>query len=314
MDTATRTEAFKFADPKLTADGQPRAQVSFTALQTLWFNSGTLCNLACKGCYIDSSPGNDQLAYLSPGDVSGYLNEIESLGWPVREIGFTGGEPFMNPDIIPMLENSLARGFEVLVLTNAMRPLMKLAGPLDDLRAKYGRRLTLRVSLDHYTKQGHEALRGPGTWEVVLKSLNWLSAKEFSVNLAARTVSDEREPTLRAGFAQLVAARGFNVNCADPAGLVLFPEMGGDSPVPEITEACWGQLGIDPNDMMCATSRMVVRHKGAAAPSVIACTLLPHDPRFNLGPSLAGAGGSISLNHPHCAKFCVLGGGACSVS
>jgi len=65
---------------------------------------------------------------------------------------------------------------------------------------------------------------------------------------------------------------------------------------------------------MCAGSRMVVKFKGAAGPTVIACTLLPYDPRFDLGPSLAGALGPVPLNHPHCAKFCVLGGGACSPS
>jgi hypothetical protein len=63
---------------------------------------------------------------------------------------------------------------------------------------------------------------------------------------------------------------------------------------------------------MCATARMVVKRKGAAHPSVVACTLLPDDPQFDLGPTLRAANGSVPLNHPHCAKFCVLGGAACS--
>ena len=63
---------------------------------------------------------------------------------------------------------------------------------------------------------------------------------------------------------------------------------------------------------MCATSRMIVKRKGAARPAVMACTLLPYDPRFELGQTLAEANGTVSLNHPHCAKFCVLGGAACS--
>ena len=88
--------------------------------------------------------------------------------------------------------------------------------------------------------------------------------------------------------------------------------MDAEADVPEITESCWGILGKSPDDVMCAGSRMVVKFKGAARPTVIACTLLPYDPRFDLGPSLAGALGSVPLNHPHCAKFCVLGGGACS--
>jgi len=82
--------------------------------------------------------------------------------------------------------------------------------------------------------------------------------------------------------------------------------------VPEITEACWGILGKAPNSVMCSSSRMVVKHRGAAAPSVIACTLLPYDPQFDLGSSLREADRPVKLNHPHCAKFCVLGGAACS--
>jgi hypothetical protein len=63
---------------------------------------------------------------------------------------------------------------------------------------------------------------------------------------------------------------------------------------------------------MCASARMVVKRKGAARPSVVACTLLPYEEEFDLGPTLAGAAGTVALNHPHCAKFCVLGAGACS--
>ena len=67
--------------------------------------------------------------------------------------------------------------------------------------------------------------------------------------------------------------------------------------VPEITEACWGILSKLPESVMCATSRMVVKHKSAVQPSVIACILLPYDPLWDLGPNLAGASGAVSLNH-----------------
>ena len=63
---------------------------------------------------------------------------------------------------------------------------------------------------------------------------------------------------------------------------------------------------------MCASSRMVVKRKGSDAPTVLACTLLPYDARFDLGATLAEAETDVSLNHPHCAKFCVLGGASCS--
>jgi len=93
---------------------------------------------------------------------------------------------------------------------------------------------------------------------------------------------------------------------------MVFPEMDEASDVPEITEACWGILGKSPESVMCASSRMVVKRKGASHPVVLACTLLPYDHRFELGQTLAAASGAVPLNHPHCAKFCVLGGGACS--
>ena len=63
--------------------------------------------------------------------------------WPVREIGFTGGEPFMNPDIIDMLGDALERGFQVLLLTNAMQPMLRprIRDGLTRLRKAHGGRL-----------------------------------------------------------------------------------------------------------------------------------------------------------------------------
>jgi hypothetical protein len=122
----------------------------------------------------------------------------------------------------------------------------------------------------------------------------------------------EDEAAERAGYARLFAERAIPVDASDPAALVLFPEMDGGADVPEITEACWGILGKSPEAVMCASSRMVVKRKGAAQPAVLACTLVPYDPAFELGATLAQATGAVALNHPHCAKFCVLGGASCS--
>jgi hypothetical protein len=110
-------------------------------------------------------------------------------------------------------------------------------------------------------------------------------------------LSGEPEAVLRRGFARLFAELGIALDADDPVALMIFPEMDATVDVPEITEACWGILGKSPESVMCATSRMVVKHKGAAQPSVIACTLLPYDPLWDLGPSLAGASGPVSLNH-----------------
>jgi hypothetical protein len=104
------------------------------------------------------------------------------------------------------------------------------------------------------------------------------------------------------------------VDANDPVATMLLPEMDQGLDVPEITEQCWDILGVSPDTMMCATSRMVVKRKGADQPVVTPCTLLPYDEAFDMGHTLSEAASAVKLNHPHCARFCVLGGGACSRS
>jgi uncharacterized Fe-S cluster-containing radical SAM superfamily protein len=297
----------KFSDPDVTAKGEPRARVVLSELKTLWFNTGSLCNITCDNCYIESSPANDRLGYLGAAEVGEYLDEIGRERMPVEEIGFTGGEPFMNRELPTMLEECLGRGFRVLVLTNAMKPMHHHRKRLLALRAAYGDALTLRVSVDHYTRDKHERLRGQRTWEPMLEGLHWLANNGFDVHVAGRTRWDEAEPALRKGYARLFAAD-------DPMALVLFPEMDTHTDVPEITERCWDILGVAPASLMCATSRMVVKRKGAPNPVVVPCTLLPYDAQFEMGARLADAASPVKLNHPFCAQFCVLGGGSCSAA
>jgi organic radical activating enzyme len=302
----------KFRDPNVTAAGETRARVALKSLETLWINTGTLCNLACENCYIESSPRNDRLAYISFDEMRDYLDEIAALKLKTVEIAFTGGEPFMNPDIIRMLEEVLRRGYRALVLTNAMRPMRRHDAVLKKLRYRFDNRLVLRVSVDHYTAVQHEKERGPGSWQPMLDGLKFLSDGKFVAHVAGRMMWGEDEAAMRAGFGKLFAEQGIRIDADDPAVLTLFPEMDMRQDVPEITDKCWSILGVDPNDIMCATSRMVVKRKGADRPAVIACTLLPYDDEFELGATLGDATGEVALNHPYCAKFCVLGGGACS--
>src|SRR4029434_8354993 len=140
----------KFSDPDVTADGKRRASVPLVALRTLWFNTGTRCNITCAHCYIESSPHHDRLVYITAGDVEPYLDEIATLGLATKEIGLTGGEPFLNPQIVEIMTLCLERGFDVLVLTNALRPMKRWSRQLIALRGRFGQRLTVRVSLDHH--------------------------------------------------------------------------------------------------------------------------------------------------------------------
>lgn len=313
--------AGKFQHPDWTAKGERRASVPFERLDTLWINTGTLCNITCRSCYIESSPTNDRLEYMTAAEARAFLAEAKTLG--AREIGFTGGEPFLNPEFLDMVADALGSGFSVLILTNAMQPMQRRAPmkALTGLKDKHGKKLVLRVSLDHHTQAFHEAERGAGTWDKAVEGLNWLAANGFAVAIAGRTCWEEGEDDARAGYARLIARHGWDIDANDHAQLVLFPEMTGSLDVPEITTACWGILKKQPSQMMCATSRMVVKRKGAAAPVVLPCTLLPYEPAFEMGATIGQAlgaeggmfeAGAVKLCHSHCAKFCVLGGGSCS--
>ena len=304
----------KFVDPALTAKGEDRATVALTNPETLWFNTGTLCNIECVNCYIASSPTNDSLVYITTAEVQDYLDQIVDRNWPIKEIAFTGGEPFMNPQMIDITRASLEAGYDVLILTNAMRPMMRkpVQNGLLELNATFPGKLTLRISVDHYDPALHDAERGVGAFEKTVFGMSWLRDNGLRMAVAGRSIFGHSEADNRSGYGVFYAEHGFDIDSGNPGMTVLFPEMDETVEVPEITTACWGILDKSPEAVMCSSSRMVVKRKGAEKPAVLACTLLPYDPEFELGNSLAEAEKDVALNHPHCAKFCVLGGASCS--
>ena len=299
----------KFSYKYTTANGASRAFVNFIGLKTLWFNTGTLCNLTCKGCYIESSPTNDKLLYLSLKDVEHYINKILINNKSCKTIGFTGGEPFMNKDIIEILELCLEKGFDVLVLTNAMQPMQNKINNLKKL-SKF-KKLKLRVSLDHFFMSEHEKIRGKNTWNKALRGIELLINNNFNLNIASRILYKD-EQLIRDGFAKLFKLHNFKMNANDPNDLVLFPEMDSKFKTPEITTECWNILGVESKNMMCSDSRMIVKRKEDKQTHVVACTLIPHEYRFSYGHILSNSFKKVYLNHPYCSKFCVLGGATCS--
>jgi uncharacterized Fe-S cluster-containing radical SAM superfamily protein len=311
----TREDGYRlpkpFADATWTARGERRAVVPLKRLETVWFNTGTLCNIDCANCYIESSPKNDRLSYLTLGDVLPFLDEITELPHPVSLIGFTGGEPFMNPGFIAILEETLKRGFETLTLTNALKPMDRRKPDIARLARRYGQRMRVRVSLDDHRAEAHDRERGEGAFAHALDGLIWLWRAGVELEVAAQFLSGDTEEDLRQGFAALFAERGVGIDCEDDKSLLFLPEMRPGATPPEITEACWGILKKSPGDIMCSNARMVVKRKGAVSPAVAACTLLPYDRRFELGATLAEASRAVPLSHPYCATFCVLGGGSC---
>src|SRR3546814_1341229 len=126
-----------------------------------------------------------------------------------------------------------------------MRPMMKRAEDLLALRARFGGRLVIRVSIDHYTRELHESCRGRRSWQQTIDGLLWLFRQGFTVHAAGRTSWAEPVPALRKGFAPLFAEIGVPIDGRDPSALVSFPEMADTIDVPRITDRSRGILGVD---------------------------------------------------------------------
>ena len=305
----------KFKNKYLTASKENRASVALINPKTLWINTGTLCNITCNNCYIFSSPKNDDLIYFQDKFFIKYLEEIKSLNWPIKEIGFTGGEPFLNKDILIMSERALKENYRVLILTNAMQPMQRpeVKKGLIQLHKMYGNNLKLRVSIDHYKMEKHDEVRGRGSFSKTIEGVKWLMQEGIKTSVAGRNIWNIEEEVSRKGYEQLFSEYNFKIDAYDKNQTVLFPEMDEQNiEVPEITTQCWNILGKNPNSIMCSNSRMVVHRKGEEKPKVVACTLLPYEKEFELGDNLKASENRVYLNHPHCAKFCVLGGASCS--
>ena len=305
----TNVSENKFKDPITTADGSTRAFIEAKKIKTLWFNTGTLCNIECKNCYIESSPKNDRLVYITFEEVKLFIDEAIDKKLGTKEIGFTGGEPFMNKDVLKMIEYSLSKNFKVLVLSNAMKPMLNRK---EDLLKINHQDLTIRVSIDHYQKEKHEEIRGKNTFNVMIEGLKWLNQNNFNYTLATRLLWGEQEDQLRDNFNLFIDKYNLKLDAKSKEQLVTFAEMDEKVDTPEITTACWNLLGKNPDDIMCSSSRMVVKKKTSLKPSVIACTLLPYEDEFDLGQNLTNSLKKVYLNHKHCSKFCVLGGSSCS--
>ena len=160
----------------------------------------------------------------------------------------------------------------------------------------------------------HEAVIEPiKNWQVefepTMDNVSWLLENGAQVAVAGRSLTGEDRAKVMMGYSQLLAKRGMVLS---KENLVVFPEMDPKGDVPEITTACWDILNKSPDDMMCSSSRMVVKRKGESRAKVLACTLLAYDKQFELGEELRTSEKKVQLNHRFCAQFCVLGGSSCS--
>ena len=184
-------------------------RVEMAGLDTVWlYVAGTICNLRCTHCFISCSPDNHSHGMMSLEEVRLHLGEAERLG--VREYYVTGGEPFMNRELLPILSAVLRQG-PVTVLTNGLfldaNTCRALRAVADD--SDYS--LDLRVSLDGWGPDDHDAIRGPGTFRRAVEGLKNLAGQRFvpvvTVTEAAAGVASADG---RARFLELLRSAGLS--------------------------------------------------------------------------------------------------------
>jgi molybdenum cofactor biosynthesis enzyme MoaA len=290
-----------------TPDDEPGGFIQPHALDELWFHTGTACNLACPFCLEGSKPGDDRLQMLRFDDAQPLMEEALSLG--VKQFSFTGGEPFINKDIVRILDYALLHR-PCLVLTNATKPLMKRLRQLELLRDR-PQALNFRVSLDYPDAARHDAGRGEGMFAQALEGLRRLHDMGFHVSVANQLLPDVMPDVVAARFAEVFRAAGL------PQDLprVEFPEFhlpGVQVPTPRITKRCMTDFQTEETrrSFMCAFSKMVAKSGGRM--QVYACTLVDDNPDYILGETLTEAlQASVSMKHHRCYS-CFKYGATCS--
>jgi molybdenum cofactor biosynthesis enzyme MoaA len=277
--------------------------VPMRALDTLWFQvAGTVCNIECTHCFISCSPKNRSHEMLSLDEVERRLAEAYVLG--VREYYFTGGEPFMNREMLPILERTLQQG-PATVLTNGMLLRTDVCSRLRQLADKSEYSLDIRVSLDGFDRQSHDAIRGEGVWDRVMIGLRNLAEAGLNpvltVTEAAEGVGTNEG---RARFLELIRSFGFSKPRLKV--LALF-HIGAEEQRTRAYQS-WERLTelseSDAEVLQCSSCRMVTS-KG-----VYVCPILIEQPEARMGDSIAETLRPFPLKYGAC-HTCWMDGVSC---
>lgn len=292
-----------------TADHQPRGYIQTVALTELWFHTGTNCNLACPFCLEGSKPGDNRIQLITLDEAKPFIAEAVELG--VEKFSFTGGEPFVNPHFVSILNEALEHR-PCFVLTNGTKPLLKRMDEIIALGNKpYP--LAFRVSLDHPDPAKHDESRGAGNFQMALKTLGQLHAHGFDVSIARLMETDENSSAVDASYAPFFVEAGVpeNIHILKFSD---FLQPGALPDVPQITETCMTSYttAAQRAEYMCSFSRMIVKKNGTA--TVYACTLVDDDKQYDLGNTLRKSlQPRIHLKHHRCYS-CFAFGSTCSQS
>jgi MoaA/NifB/PqqE/SkfB family radical SAM enzyme len=281
-------------------------KVSLTHLDQLWFQvAGTLCNLTCNHCFISCSPKNDSFGFLSLEQVHKHLND--SLAAGVKEYYFTGGEPFLNDEFVDILCLTLKYG-PATVLTNGTVLKDEWIERLREAESASPYGLEFRVSIDGFSPESNDPIRGEGTFRRAMAGVLRLVHFGFlPIITAARIWPMEKDVEMIGNFVQMLRANGYQ-----RPRLKILPtlQMGAESQrthgyrnseriTPEM------MVDFDYSQLVCDHSRMVTDR------GVHVCPILIESPDSRLGDSLDNACDDFALSHGACMT-CYQYGAICA--
>lgn len=282
--------------------------IQMSGLNELWFQvAGTLCNLTCEHCFISCSPKNNTFGFMSLQQIKSRLEESVPLG--VQEFYFTGGEPFMNPEMVDILIETLNYG-PATVLTNATIFKNEWLERLRQAAEESEYALEFRVSLDGFSPETNDPIRGVGTFDRAVRGMRQLVDHGFRpIITAARSWSCCEEQQVVAHFEERMTQAGY----ANPR-LKILPmlKMGAE----ESRTCGYGEQdrvtaemleGYDVTQLVCEHSRIVTDR------GVHVCPILVDSGDSLMGDSLAETLTDIELNHGAC-QTCLQFGAICSNS
>ncbi|MEA3187031.1 MAG: hypothetical protein QOD99_861 [Chthoniobacter sp.] len=225
----------------------------------------------------------------------------------VKEYYFTGGEPFINPEIFEMLAATLEVG-PATVLTNATRfpeeKIMRLA----HLRDSSIYSLELRVSIDGFSPETNDPIRGEGTFAAAMDGVRMLVAQGFlPIITSMRSWPMHEDDLFLAEFKKRLAEIGYT-----RPRMKLLPSLKigqearrdhGYGKFEFVTEEM--MHGFDETQLLCHNSR-VVSDRG-----VHVCPILVDRPDARLGATLDDGMRGYTLRH-HACSTCYQFGALCS--
>jgi AdoMet-dependent heme synthase len=284
----------------------PTPNISLSHLDELWFQvGGTVCNLECRHCFISCSPRNHNFGFLSLPTVRLMLEQSVKLG--VKEYYFTGGEPFLNREMVPILELALQYG-PATVLTNGTVFKREWLEKLQRAEAASPYSLEFRVSIDGFSPEDNDPVRGDGTFLRAMQGVRQLVEHGFlPIITVTLTREDQDEAMLFEGFVRVLKDNGYirprvKILPTLRIGAEIDRSRGyraEERITPEMME------GFDRHLLICDHSRIVTDR------GVFVCPILIEAPDARLGETLEESMIDYPLRH-HACYTCYQYGTICA--